>query len=141
MVRSLSLLLLIGILGCSEEQVSEPINISGNWSVIKAYQNEVDITYNFDFSSFNLALNYNETTPSTYSIASDRKIPFITKQTEGNWALDDTLNPSEIRFDQGGITLAGKFAEPLFSTGNTTIVIEFSLGCSEITYTYHLVKN
>ncbi len=147
MKKIITLLLITILLGCEEEikvnkslLTDNPIDISGSWTIESVFQNEMDITLNYDFSSFRLDLNYNGETPSTYAITSDGSVPFATVVEDGSWAFDNLLYPLNIHFIQGD-TMTVELGEALYSTGNTTVVLEFNLGCSENVYAYHLTKN
>jgi len=147
-MKKLSVVLIwILILGCEDSTdvnkallKETPVIVDGDWTIGKVYQNEVDITDNFDFSSFSLTLNYSGENPTTFSISSTNKIPFVTAQTEGNWAFDNIIYPSKMHFIQGD-TATGIIAESLFSEDNSKIVVEFSMGCEDNIYAYHMIKS
>lgn len=121
--------------GAFEEQ---EVDISGAWTISTVIRNGEDISDKFDFSGFSLSLNMNGEMPTTYEIQNGgAPFPVI---SSGSWSFDDNVYPtlmtltntegaSQISFDRAPIS------------GNTTMEIEFQLGCSENSYKYTLSKN
>jgi hypothetical protein len=140
------LITLAVIMVCEDDPINpelleeNPINLSGNWTLEKVYQNEIDITAEFDFNSFNLALNYSGEFPSTFSVTANHSIPFVTQMTDGNWTFDNPVYPSRILFIQGD-TVSSIIAEPLLPKENSQLKMEFDLSCDENIYVYHFSKN
>ena len=147
MKKLLSISLLLLFLACDEDPevnkdllVEIPVDISGTWELDRVYQNEIDITENYDFGSFSLVLNYNGDTPSNYTINASRAIPFITEQSTGSWQFDNRIYPQKIHFIQGD-TATSSLSQVLYPRNNTDLVLGFGLGCAANIYEYHLVKN
>ncbi|MFT5640766.1 MAG: hypothetical protein ACI9A7_000864 [Cyclobacteriaceae bacterium] len=135
------------ISACDEEPTNDSlllektIDLSGNWNISNVYQNGVEITDSFDFSTFKLRLNYQNEAPSSFSITSEVETPFVSPVNAGNWTFDNAVYPSKIFFADGATTYISDFAEPLSPSVNDSFSILFSLGCAENEYVYHLSKN
>lgn len=131
-----SLLILVCACELLEEDTmvytESPKNIVGNWKIVKAYRNEVEITEFMDFSKFRI--NFQEN--NSYTI--ENYIPFIVNG-EGEWSLDDPQYPFHISFK------VENEAEPLVTELNYSIVggqrqigLTFSPGCMNNSYSYIL---
>ena len=106
--------------------------IEGNWKIVEAYRNDVDITDLMDFSKFRIKFDSN----NSYTI--ENYLPFVVSNN-GSWNLDDPQYPFKILFTVEGAT------EPLISDLNFPIVngtrqigLTFSPGCHSNQYTYVL---
>jgi|TARA_B110000977_G_scaffold132569_1_gene168916 hypothetical protein len=119
---------------------SASTDISGSWSISKVEQNEIDISDNYDFNSFVIALNYGNGLPADFSINSEAPVPFPTSHSTGSWHFDNELYPSKIYFVNGD-TAISIVDQPLLTTGNEELHLEFNLGCSDVSYVYYLTKN
>ena len=115
-------------------------DISGSWSISKVEQNDIDISGNYDFNSFEILLNYTNGIPSDFSINSEIPIPFPTAHNTGSWHFDNELYPSKIYFVNGD-TAVSEMDQPLFAIGNEELHMAFNLGCSDVSYVYYLTKN
>ena len=115
-------------------------DISGSWLISKVEQNNIDISNNYDFNSFEIVLNYANGLPSDFSINSDAPVPFPAVQNTGSWHFDNELYPSKIYFVYGD-TATSTVDQPLLTTGNDELHLEFNLGCNDVSYIYHFTKN
>ena len=131
-----SLLILVGACELIDEDTKvyteSPKNIVGNWKIVKAYRNDVEITQLMDFSKFRI--NFQEN--NSYTI--ENYIPFLV-DGEGEWSLDDPQYPFHISFNVENET------EPLVTELNYPIVdgqrqigLTFSPGCKNNSYSYIL---
>lgn len=85
-------------------------------------------------------MNYANGLPSDFSINSDAPVPFPAVQSTGSWHFDDELYPSKIYFVYGD-TATSTVDQPLLTTGNDELHLEFNLGCNDVSYIYHFTKN
>ena len=138
------LIMLFG--GCREEfpvnkdlLTTVEISIEGTWTASRVWQNDVELT-GYDFSEMSLTLQYSGGNPSSYSVNSNNMIPFAHSSMSGTWGVDDQVYPKYVYFISGD-TVITELAKPLFSHSNTSLSIEFSLGCDENTYVFEFQKN
>lgn len=138
----LFLAILPALISCEEEPNVNPngftefkVNINGSWKIDRVTQNGIDITNALDFKSTELDLNYDGTTPSTFSLSST--LPFVTKILNGSWSFDDPVFPKTINFSDGSSV---NIIEPIRSSGENRIILGFNLGCSQNNYQYVLIK-
>jgi len=112
-----------------------PLDVSGNWKIISASRNGVDITSLMDFTRFKLNLNED----GLYSI--DNYLPFIAKKTSGKWAVDDPVFPFRLFFSDtdGSNEIVAALSYPI-TNGKRQIILTFSPGCSGNTYSYTFEK-
>ncbi|MFV0591824.1 MAG: DUF5004 domain-containing protein [Draconibacterium sp.] len=106
--------------------------IAGNWKIVQAFRNDVDITGLMDFTQFRIDFKADN------SYAIENYLPFVVNNN-GTWSLDDPQYPFKILF-----TVDGE-SEPLISNLNFPIVngsrqigLTFSPGCHSNQYTYIL---
>jgi len=111
------------------------VDVSGVWKIVQASRNGVDITSLMDFTRFRLNLNGD----GMYSI--DNYLPFITKETNGKWAIDDPVFPFRLFFSDsnGSNEIAVNLNYPV-NKGKRRIILTFSAGCSSNTYSYTFEK-
>lgn len=116
----------------SKTYTESPKSVVGNWKIVKAYRNDVDITGLMDFSQFRI--NFNE--DNSYTI--ENYIPFVV-DGEGTYGLDDPQYPFHLSFQ------VENQAEPLETVLNYPVVnghrqigLTFSPGCRNNSYTYIL---
>jgi hypothetical protein len=145
--KIISMLSILFFISCDEKwPVNEELlnsgstDISGSWSISKVEQNEIDISDNYDFNSFAIALNYVNGLPADFSIITEAPVPFPTSHSTGSWHFDNELYPSKIYFVNGD-TAISIVDQPLLTTGNEELHLEFNLGCSDVSYIYYFTKN
>jgi Domain of unknown function (DUF5004) len=129
------LLLLINACHRSEMLVPEPVkDIAGEWRIVKAVRNGVDITTLTDFTKFRIRF----TTDLQYTI--QHPLPFVVSKN-GSYALDDPKYPFRINFRQTGINepVSTTFTYPVVN-GKRNINFTFSPGCTANTYAYTLER-
>ncbi len=136
-----SVFLLFHLLACDDEPVNEallmqnPIIVDGDWALNKVYQNELDITDRIGLNTFMLTLNYDGDQPSTFSITTDKRYPFIMGETSGAWTFDNNSFPNAMHFVTGD-TATTELATPLFPENNSSLRLAFNLGCSDNNYVF-----
>ena len=145
--KIISMLSILFFISCDEKwPVNEELlnsgstDISGSWSISKVEQNEIDISDNYDFNSFAIALNYVNGLPADFLIITEAPVPFPTSHSTGSWHFDNELYPSKIYFVNGD-TAISIVDQPLLTTGNEELHLEFNLGCSDVSYVYYFTKN
>ena len=145
--KIISMLSILFFISCDEKwPVNEELlnsgstDISGSWSISKVEQNDIDISDNYDFNSFAIALNYVNGLPADFSIITEAPVPFPTSLSTGSWHFDNELYPSKIYFVNGD-TAISIVDQPLLTTGNEELHLEFNLGCSDVSYVYYFTKN
>ncbi|SKD09986.1 hypothetical protein SAMN05660461_5886 [Chitinophaga ginsengisegetis] len=119
----------------NEILVPEPVkDIAGEWRIVKAVRNGVDITTLTDFTKFRIRF----TTDLQYTI--ENPLPFIVSKN-GSYALDDPKYPFRISFSQTGISnpVSTTFTYPVVN-GKRNINFTFSPGCAANTYDYTLER-
>lgn len=119
----------------SEILVPEPVkDIAGEWRIVKAVRNGVDITTLTDFTKFRIRF----TTDLQYTI--ENPLPFVVSKN-GSYALDDPKYPFRISFSQTGISnpVSTTFTYPVVN-GKRNINFTFSPGCAANTYDYTLER-
>ncbi len=145
--KIISILSILFFISCDEKwPLNEELlnsgstDISGSWSISKVEQNEIDISDNYDFNSFAIVLNYVNGLPADFSIITEAPVPFLTSHSTGSWHFDNELYPSKIYFVNGD-TAISIVDQPLLTTGNEELHLEFNLGCSDVSYIYYFTKN
>ncbi|MEV4886776.1 DUF5004 domain-containing protein [Chitinophaga ginsengisegetis] len=119
----------------NEILVPEPVkDIAGEWRIVKAVRNGVDITTLTDFTKFRIRF----TTDLQYTI--ENPLPFVVSKN-GSYALDDPKYPFRISFSQTGISnpVSTTFTYPVVN-GKRNINFTFSPGCAANTYDYTLER-
>jgi hypothetical protein len=119
----------------SEILVPEPVkDIAGEWRIVKAVRNGVDITTLTDFTKFRIHF----TTGLQYTI--ENPLPFVVSKN-GSYALDDPKYPFRISFNQTGISnpVSTTFTYPVVN-GKRNINFTFSPGCTANIYDYTLER-
>lgn len=117
------------------------VEINGEWSLVSIERNKEDITGQFNFGDFILKIdggnfNLNSTT-----------IPFPTLKSTGNpfdsgtWIFNDDYQPTLMQLSDGTQTVQTNLKSSLYGKNNTTLKLEFSLGCKSNTYVYQFKKN
>ena len=119
----------------SEMLVPEPVkDIAGEWRIIKAVRNGVDITTLTDFTKFRIRF----TTDLQYTL--ENPLPFVVSKN-GSYSLDDPKYPFRINFSQTGINdpVSTTFTYPVVN-GKRNMSFTFSPGCTANTYLYTLER-
>ncbi|WP_186774512.1 DUF5004 domain-containing protein [Chitinophaga pinensis] len=130
------LILLFGINACQRQEISVPEqikDISGEWRIIKAVRNGVEITTLTDFTLFRIHFKEGQ-----YNI--ENPMPFVVNKN-GSYTLDDPAYPLRISFLQTGTDAAVStgFTYPVVN-GKRNMVFSFSPGCASNTYLYTLER-
>ncbi len=129
--------LLLVINSCKQKEILVPEqakDIAGEWRVIKALRNGVDITTLTDFTQFRIKF----TTDLQYTI--ENPLPFVVSKN-GSYALDDPKYPFRITFRQAGTgaPVSTSFTYPVVA-GKRNMSFSFSPGCAANTYLYTLER-
>ncbi|MFV0506671.1 MAG: DUF5004 domain-containing protein [Bacteroidales bacterium] len=110
-------------------------SVEGNWKILEASRNDVEITELMDLSKFRLVFNNDQ----SYTI--ENPLPFIVSDA-GTYSLDDPQYPFVINFREDG---ASEATSANFVFRNVNGVRQFSLnfssGCTSNSYRYVLVKD
>ena len=131
------LILLLSINACKRHEISVPEqmkDISGEWRIIKAVRNGVEITTLTDFTKFSIHF----TKELQYNI--ENPMPFVVNKN-GSYSLDDPAYPLRISFLPTGTDAAVStgFTYPVVN-GKRNMVFSFSPGCASNTYVYTLER-
>lgn len=129
------LVLIINSCHRNEIMVPEPVkDIAGEWRIIKAVRNGVDITTLTDFTKFRIRF----TTDLQYTI--ENPLPFVVSKN-GSYSLDDPKYPFRISFSQTGNStpVSTTFTYPVVN-GKRNMSFSFSPGCTANTYLYTLER-
>lgn len=136
------LVLIVAIVGCDDDPQVNPqgfteltVDLNGSWKIDQVLQNGIDITNALDFQSFALDLNYDGTSPSSFSLAG--KSPFVTNSSDGSWSFDDPTYPTAIIFSDG---TSADIDSSILPTGTTQLTLNVTLGCDKTMYQYKLSK-
>ena len=121
---------------CKQQEILVPEStkdLSGEWRIVKAVRNDVDITELADFSKFRLKF-----TADQYSI--ENPLPFLVTKN-GSYSMDDPKYPFRITFTQTGGSgpVSSSFTYPVVN-GRRNMNFSFSPGCTANTYVYTLEK-
>ena len=114
-------------------------DINGEWNLYSIARGSTDLSA---VHGTNLKLTI---TDGTFSL-SDAKMPFPTMTTTvadfstGNWSFDDDYQPTKIQFTNGTDVVPVNLMFPLYGKNNTSLGLEFSLGCGSVKYSYHFKK-
>lgn len=130
-------MLLLIVSACKRQEIAVPEQVkdlSGEWRIVKAVRNGVDITTLTDFTKFRLRFGEE----NKYTI--ENPLPFVVNKN-GSYALDDPKYPLRITFSQTGTDapVSTGFTYPVVS-GKRNLVFSFSPGCTANTYLYTLEK-
>lgn len=140
-------LLAILFAGCEDDsQVSQDaltnyaVDINGSWKLFSISRDGEDLSSKISFTGYTLELNDN-----TFNLNSST-VPFPTLKTtgsafsNGNWSFNDDIYPTHIQFTNGSEVIPVKMGYPAYGTNNSSLVLEFSLGCSTNIYSYQFKK-
>lgn len=130
-------LLILLISSCHRDEIAVPEqvkDIAGEWRIIKAVRNGVDITTLTDFTKFRIKF----TSDLQYTI--ENPLPFVVSKN-GSYALDDPKYPFRINFSQTGVgnPVSTTFTYPVVN-GKRNMNFTFSPGCTANTYLYTLER-
>ena len=115
-------------------------DINGDWSLHSIKRNGTDISGQFNSSAMTLNI-----TDGGFSLGTST-LPFPTLKTtgtafsSGNWSFDDEFKPTNIQFTNGSDIVPVNIAMPLYGKNNSSLSLEFSLGCGATIYEYHFKK-
>ena len=115
-------------------------DINGEWSLHSIHRNGTDLSQQFNASALTLTLS-----DGSFSLSSSA-LPFPTLKTSGtpfssgSWSFDDDFKPTNIQFTDGSDIVPASLSMPLFGKNNSSLGLEFSLGCGATTYKYHFKK-
>ena len=144
-LKSLLLVLFLSwATACEEPDVQIPegalqeqtVDLAGEWQVVRAQANQIDITDKFDFSQIRLTLQMNGG-PTDYQVDAGAA-PFPVLEN-GSWVYDDLSYPTSVELSAANQSQVLDFAAPPIS-GDVSFSLSFSLGCLDNIYTYHFQK-
>ncbi|NND05295.1 MAG: DUF5004 domain-containing protein [Saprospiraceae bacterium] len=119
--------------GALEEQ---PVDLSGQWQVSRAWQNGKDITDLLDFNEILLTLQMNGG-PTAFQIKTG-SAPFPVLE-DGMWSFDDFAYPKSLNLRTNNSQRSIDFTNPPISS-SSDFALSFSLGCQDNLYTYEFRK-
>lgn len=126
----------LAVNSCKQKEMlvpEAPKDISGEWRIVKAVRNGIDITTLTDFTQFRIRFADN----LQYSI--ENPLPFIVRKN-GSYSMDDPKYPFRITFNQtGGTAVSTSFTYPVVK-GERHMNFTFSPGCTANVYLYTLEK-
>ena len=114
-------------------------DINGEWSLFSIERNGTSLSGSYD-AAMTLTIS-----DGAFSLSSTG-LPFPTLTTtvadfnSGSWSFDDEYKPTSIQFSNGTDVVPAALSFPLYGMNNTSLGLEFSLGCGETTYKYHFKK-
>ena len=116
------------------------VSIEGTWELYSLSRNGIDLTGVMDLSGKDIDF----TNDGTFTLSSP-SMPFPTRSSEadfttGTWRFNNDYQPTEMQFSDGSNRVPVKLDQPLYGTNNTTLALEFTLGCSANTYVYQFKK-
>jgi len=140
--------LVLILFGCEDELLVRQdaltpyaVSIEGTWELYSISRNGMDLTGVMDLTDSNIEFNGD----GTFSLSS-ASMPFPTLRpseayfTSGGWSFNNDYQPTELQFSDGSARVPVKLDQPLYGNNNTTLALEFSLGCSTNTYVYQFKK-
>jgi len=139
--KSFTLILLMSwAVACEEPDVQIPdgalqeqtVDLEGQWQVVRAYINQVDVTDRFDFSQVRLSLQMIGG-PTDFQIEPGTA-PFPVLEN-GTWSYNDLTYPTSVQLTVTDESRVLDFAAPPIS-GDISFSLSFSLGCVDNIYTY-----
>ena len=116
------------------------VDINGSWKLFSISRDGEDLSSKINFTDFTLELSNGD-----FNLNSST-IPFPTLKTtgsafsSGSWSFNDDIYPTHIQFTNGSDVVPVKLAYPAYGTNNSSLVLEFSLGCSANIYSYQFKK-
>jgi hypothetical protein len=116
------------------------IEINGEWSLHSIHRNGSDLSGQFNASALTLTIS-----DGSFTLGSSA-LPFPTLKTSGtpfasgSWTFDDDFKPTNIQFTNGSDIVPASLSMPLFGKNNSSLGLQFSLGCGATTYVYHFKK-
>lgn len=119
--------------GALEEQT---VDIQGEWTVLRAWQNGNDITDRLNFEDIVLTLEMDDG-PTSYALQTGGA-PFPLHGS-GSWKYDDLAFPTKLSLNDGKGEYDLSFSVPPIS-GDQRFLLAFSLGCSDNKYVYEFGK-
>jgi hypothetical protein len=116
------------------------VDINGNWKLFSISRNGEDLSSKISFADYTLELS-----DGSFSVNSST-VPFptlksaITPFASGSWSFNDDYYPTHIQFTNGSEVISVKLGYPAYGTNNSSLTLEFSLGCNSNTYLYQFKK-
>ncbi len=120
--------------------VNYATDINGVWNLFSIERNGTDLSGHFNASAMTLTIADGAFTLSSASLPFPTLKTTITPFDSGSWAFDDDYQPTSIQFTNGSEIVPVNLSFPLYGNNNTSLGLEFSLGCGATTYTYHFKK-
>ncbi len=114
-------------------------DINGEWSSFSIERNGTSLSGSYD-AAMTLTIS-----DGAFSLSSTG-LPFPTLTTtvadfnSGSWSFDDDYKPTSIQFSNGTDVVPVALSFPLYGMNNTSLGLEFSLGCGATKYKYHFKK-
>ncbi len=117
------------------------VDINGSWKLFSISRDGEDLSSKFSFTDYTLELSDD----GAFSLNSST-VPFPTLKTtitpfsSGSWSFNDDFFPTHIQFTNGSEVVPVKLAYPAYGTNNSSLALEFNLGCSSNIYLYQFKK-
>ncbi len=127
-------------MACEEPDVQIPegalqeqtVDLAGEWQVVRAQVNQIDITDKFDFSQIKLTLQMNGA-PTDYQVdAGAAPFPIL---ENGSWSYNDLTYPTSVELKSNSRWSILDYAVPPIS-GDVSFSLSFTLGCPDNVYIY-----
>lgn len=136
------------ITGCEQDELNVRqdaltnyiVDIDGSWKLFSISRDGEDLSGKFSFKDYTLDVR-----DRNFSLSSST-FPFPTLKTtgvpfsSGTLSFNDDVYPTQIQFSNGSEVVPVKLAYPAYGTNNTSLILEFNLGCSSNKYSYHFKK-
>lgn len=116
------------------------VDINGTWKLFSITRDGEDLSSKISFTDYTLELS-----DGSFSLSSST-VPFPTLKSvttpfsSGSWSFNDDYYPTQIQFTNGSEVIPVKLGYPAYGTNNSSLALEFSLGCSSNTYLYQFKK-
>ena len=116
------------------------VEINGEWSLHSIHRNGTDLSGHFNASALTLSITDGSFTLGSSTLPFRTLKPSGTPFASGNWSFDDDFKPTNIQFTNGSEIVPADLSMPLFGKNNSSLGLQFSLGCGATTYVYHFKK-
>jgi len=116
------------------------VDINGSWKLFSISRDGEDLSSSIRFTDYTLELSN-----GSFNLNSSA-VPFPTLKTtgaafsSGSWSFNDDIYPTHIQFTNGSEVVPVKMGFPAYGVNNSSLILEFSLGCSSNTYSYQFKK-
>jgi hypothetical protein len=114
-------------------------DIIGEWSLFSIERDGASLAGHFD-AALNLTISDGAFSLSSTTMPFPTLTTMVSDFSSGSWSFDDDYQPTSIQFTNGSEVVPAALSFPLYGSNNTSLGLEFSLGCSSTTYKYHFKK-